>query len=134
MEDKILAYALERPTHGPQRVANELRLQSVNVSSSGVRGVWLRHDLETAHKRLLRLERHTRETPMVLTENQVRLLERHSPEFRCGHVESSRPGELLNQDTFYWGTLKGVGKVYVRSSSMLSARLASPGSTRRRCP
>jgi transposase InsO family protein len=24
------------------------------------------------------------------------------------------PGELLNQDTFYWGTLKGVGKVYVQ--------------------
>jgi hypothetical protein len=29
-------------------------------------------------------------------------------------VEASRPGELLNQDTFYWGTLKGVGKVYVQ--------------------
>lgn len=24
------------------------------------------------------------------------------------------PGGLLNQDTFYWGTLKGVGKVYVQ--------------------
>jgi hypothetical protein len=31
-----------------------------------------------------------------------------------GIVESSAPGELLNQDTFYWGTLKGVGKVYVQ--------------------
>jgi transposase InsO family protein len=30
------------------------------------------------------------------------------------HIESSAPGELLNQDTFYWGTLKGVGKVYVQ--------------------
>ena len=29
-------------------------------------------------------------------------------------MEASRPGELLNQDTFYWGTLKGVGKVYVQ--------------------
>jgi len=29
-------------------------------------------------------------------------------------VEASRPGELLNQDTFFWGTLKGVGKVYVQ--------------------
>lgn len=114
IEDKILAYALERPTHGPQRVANELRLQNINVSSGGVRGVWLRHDIETAHKRLLRLERHTRETPFVLTEAQLRLLERHSVDFRCRHVESSRPGELLNQDTFYWGTLKGVGKVYVQ--------------------
>jgi transposase InsO family protein len=50
----------------------------------------------------------------VLTEQQIRLLERHSIDFRCRHVEASRPGELLNQDTFYWGTLKGVGKVYVQ--------------------
>ena len=42
------------------------------------------------------------------------MLERHSVDFRCRHIEASRPGELLNQDTFYWGTLKGVGKVYVQ--------------------
>ena len=42
------------------------------------------------------------------------LLERHSVDFRLRHVESSRPGELLNQDTFYWGSSKGVGKVYVQ--------------------
>jgi len=34
--------------------------------------------------------------------------------FQCWHIESSRPSELLNQDAFYWGTLKGVGKVYVQ--------------------
>ncbi len=50
----------------------------------------------------------------VLSEEQIALLERHSTDFRCRHVEASRPGELLNQDTFYRGTLKGVGKVYVQ--------------------
>lgn len=79
-----------------------------------MRGVWLRHDLETRFKRLLRLEASARETTIALSEEQVRLLERHSSEFRDRHVESSRPGELINQDTFYWGTLKGVGKVYVQ--------------------
>jgi transposase InsO family protein len=49
----------------------------------------------------------------VLLEEQIELLERHSVDFRCRHVETERPGELLNRDTFYWGTLKGVGKVYV---------------------
>jgi transposase InsO family protein len=114
IEEKILAYALDRPTHGAQRVANELRLQGFDVSPSGVRGVWLRHDLETRTKRLLRLERHAQEETIVLSEAQIELLERHSPDFRCRHIEVSRPGELLNQDTFYWGTLKGVGKVYVQ--------------------
>jgi transposase InsO family protein len=114
IEARILDYALTKPTHGAQRVANELRLQGLTVSSSGVRGVWLRHDLETRTKRLLRLERTASDTTFVLTDDQVRLLERHSVDFRCRHVEATRPGELLNQDTFFWGTLKGVGKVYVQ--------------------
>jgi hypothetical protein len=33
-------------------------------------------------------------------------------DFRRRHAEVSRPGELLNQEKFYWSTLKGVGKVY----------------------
>src|SRR5262249_2200913 len=114
VEQRILDYALAYPTHGAQRVANERRVEGGNVGPSGVRGVWLRHDLETRHKRLLRLERVSQDTAFVLSEEQIHLLERHSVDFRCRHVESSRPGELLNQDTFYWGTLKGVGKVYVQ--------------------
>jgi transposase InsO family protein len=114
VEERILDYSLTFPTHGATRTANELRLQGVTVSGSGVRGVWLRHDLETRHKRLLKLEAKARDTTYVLTEAQLTLLERVSPEFQSRHVESSRPGELLNQDTFYWGTLKGVGKVYVQ--------------------
>ena len=115
IEARILAYGLDHPTHGAQRVANQLRLDGITVSPSGVRGVWLRHDLETRLKRLLRLEQAVaQDTTLVLAEEQVRLLERHRVDFRCRHVEASQPGELLNQDTFYWGTLKGVGKVYVQ--------------------
>ena len=99
---------------GPQRVANQLRLEDVNVSAGGVRGVWLRHDLETRTSACSASSAtpgdHLRPQPT----NRSRLLERHSSDFRCRHVEASRPGELLNQDTFYWGTLKGVGKVYVQ--------------------
>src|SRR5690348_8413709 len=86
VEKRILDYSLQFPTQGPQRVANQLRLENVVVSAGGVRGVWLRHDIETRHKRLLRLERHARETTFVLTDAQVRLLERHSSEFRTRHV------------------------------------------------
>ncbi len=114
IEKRILDFSLQQPTRGPQYVANQLRLDNVNVSAGGVRGVWLRHDIETRHKRLMRLERHAREKTFVLSDAQIRLLERHSSDFRSRHVEASRPGELLNQDTFYWGTLKGVGKVYVQ--------------------
>jgi transposase InsO family protein len=114
IEEKILEFCLKEPTYGAQRVSNELRLQNVDVGPSGVRGVWQRHNLETRHRRLLKLERVSQEETIVLSDEQIRLLERHSVDFRCRHVEAKRPGELLNQDTFYWGTLKGVGKVYVQ--------------------
>jgi transposase InsO family protein len=114
IEERILQLALDKPTYGAQRIANELRLQGLNVGPSGVRGVWMRHNIETRSRRLLRLEQASQETTLVLSEEQIRLLERHSVDFRCRHVEASRPGELLNQDTFFWGTLKGVGKVYVQ--------------------
>jgi len=114
IEAEILRYVLERPTWGQNRIANELRLKGHQVSPGGVRNVWLRHELETRHRRLLRLEAAAQDQTFVLSAEQVLLLERHSVDFRCRHVESSRPGELLNQDTFYWGTLKGVGKVYVQ--------------------
>ena len=53
------------PTHGAERVANELRLQGVTRQSGGVRGVWLRHDLgdapqASAAARAARAETHLR--------------------------------------------------------------------------
>ena len=77
IEERILALCLEHPTWGAQRIANELRLKGVNVSSTGVRGVWLRHDLAHRHQRLLRLEKQARGETIMLSEKQIRLLERH---------------------------------------------------------
>ena len=57
IETAILDHALAHPCHGPMRVAQELMLRGIQVSSGGVRGVWQRHGLLTRHDRLLRLER-----------------------------------------------------------------------------
>ena len=115
VEEAILAHSLEFPTQGPLRVAQELTLKGVQVSSGGVRGVWSRHQLLTKHERLLRLERTVAEQQMQLTEEQVRLLERFSPEFRERHIETGHTGDLVAVDTFFVGTLKGVGRVYLQS-------------------
>lgn len=50
-----------------------------------------------------------------LTEEQIRLLEKANPCIRERHVESQYPGQLLCQDTFYVGRLKGVGRVYLQA-------------------
>ncbi|WP_235896769.1 helix-turn-helix domain-containing protein, partial [Oceanidesulfovibrio marinus] len=87
VEQAILDYCLAHPTYGPLRVAQQLVLQGVQVSSGGVRGVWSRHGLLTRHERLLRLEKSVRAQRLELSDEQIRVLERFSPEFRDRHIE-----------------------------------------------
>jgi transposase InsO family protein len=115
VEKAILQYALDYPTHGPLRVAQSLCLEGVQVSSGGVRGVWQRHNLLTRHERLLRLEEHVGKQAIRLTDEQVRLLERFSPEFRERHIETRFTGDLVAVDTFMVEHLKGVGRVYLQT-------------------
>lgn len=124
VEQAILQHSLDHPTHGAQRVADELLLNGVQVSSGGVRGVWSRHGLSSKHERLLRLEETARKRKLKLTEEQIRALERFDPEFRERQIEVHYPGELVAVDTFYVGTLKGVGKVYLQSVLDCFSRVA----------
>jgi transposase InsO family protein len=113
IETAVAAFALEQPAFGQVRVSNELRKRGTFVSPSGVRSVWLRHDLESFKKRLVALEKHVAATGEVLTEAQVVALERKQDDdvAHC-EIETAHPGYLGSQDTFYVGTLKGVGRVY----------------------
>ncbi len=113
IEGAVAAFALEQPAFGQVRVSNELRKRGVFVSPSGVRSVWLRRDLESFKKRLVALEKHIAATGEVLTEAQVVALERKQDDDAAhGEIETAHPGYLGSQDTFYVGTLKGVGRVY----------------------
>jgi transposase InsO family protein len=124
IEEAILAHSLDHPGHGALRVSHELMLKGVQVSSTGVRGVWGRHGLLTKHQRLLRLEKSVSGTKIALTDEQIRLLERFSPEFRERHIETRHTGELVAVDTFFVGHLKGVGKVYLQSAIDCHSRYA----------
>ena len=93
-EQAILDYSLQYPTHGPLRVAQQLVLRGIQVSSGGVRGVWSRHNLLSRHERLLRLESSVREQSFELSSEQVILLERFGPEFRERHIETRHSGDL----------------------------------------
>lgn len=115
VEEAILTYCLDHPTQGCLRVAQQLALKGIQVSSSGVRGVWSRHKLLTKSERLLRLENTVHKQRIKLSDEQIRLLERFSPEFRERHIETHHTGELVAVDTFFVGTLKGVGRVYLQS-------------------
>jgi len=113
IEEKVLDLAFEQPAWGQQRASNQLRKEGIFISPGGVRSVWLRHDLHTFKLRLKALEAKVAQEGLVLTEEQLTALERAKQEKEAhGEIETEHPGYLGAQDTFYVGTLKGVGRIY----------------------
>ena len=113
VERAVVELAIEDPSLGQVRASNTLRQRGTFISAAGVRCVWLRHDLETFKKRLKALEELVAKTGEVLTERQLRCMERAKEEkIAWGEIETEHVGYLGAQDTFYVGTLKGVGRVY----------------------
>lgn len=112
-EQAVLVHAVDYPAHGQARTSNELRKQGVFVSGSGVRSIWLRHNLENFKKRLAALEEKVEREGIILTDEQVAALEKKKQDDEaCGEIETHHPGYLGSQDTFYVGNLKGVGRIY----------------------
>jgi len=113
IESAVVDFAIAQPAYGQLRVSNELKKKGIFISPGGVRSIWQRHDLETFAKRLKALEAKSAQDGLVYTESQLAALEKSKQEKEShGEIESDHPGYLGAQDTYYVGTIKGVGRIY----------------------
>ena len=113
VEQAVVELSFEYPSYGQKRASDTLRQRGIFISAAGVRCVWLRHNLQTFQLRLKALEKRVAETGEVLTEAQLRALEKAKEEkVAWGEIETEHVGYLGSQDTFYVGTIKGVGRIY----------------------
>ena len=115
-EAAVLQHAIDFQANGQLRDSNELRKAGVFISSSGVRCIWIRNNLESFKKRLTSLEKKSAEENFILTERQLAALERkQDDDLAYGEIETAHSDYLGSQDTFYVGNIKGVGCIYQQS-------------------
>jgi transposase InsO family protein len=125
IEQAVIELAIENPALGQLRASQTLQQQGIIVSSSGVRSIWMRNDLETLKKRLKALETKSAQDGILLTENQLVALEKAKAVKEAhGEIETEHPGYLGSQDTYYVGNLKGVGRIYQQTFVDTYSRVA----------
>ena len=125
IEETVIEFATEFPAYGQLRAANELSKRGILVSSSGIRSIWVRNNLETLKKRLKALEAKVAQDGIILTETQLQALEKAKAEKEAhGEIESEHPGYLGSQDTYYVGTIKGIGRIYQQTFVDTYSRVA----------
>jgi transposase InsO family protein len=114
VEEAVVKIATDYPAYGQKRASNELKKRGIFVSPGGMRFIWQRHDLENFKKRLSALETLlAANQSQILTEAQLQALEKAQEQRETeGEIETAHPGYLGAQDTYYVGTIKGIGRIY----------------------
>ena len=111
--------------------------RGLSISPAGVRCVWQRRDLTTLRRRLKALAAKAAQAGVILTAAQLTALEKAQADKEAhGEFERECPGYCGAQDTFYVGTLKGVGRTYQQTVTTLTQKSPLPSSmtARRRSP
>ena len=104
LEKVILDYSYHHPAHGPMSISLNLKLKGIDVGKTSVYNVLKRNGINLRKDRFQKLQVGEN---IVISKHQF---DRESSKRRS--VKTKAPGYLVAIDTYYIGTLKGIGRIY----------------------
>ncbi|GIU29997.1 helix-turn-helix domain-containing protein [Shewanella schlegeliana] len=114
VEEQVIEIALDYPNYGQAKVAELLTARGCCISASGVRTIWLRHNLETKKNRLLAL--HTKlQQDQLLKPNEHHIEQIYKLAPNDSNFECLYPGDICVQDTYDLGVITPLGQLYLHS-------------------
>lgn len=110
IKQQILNYIIEYPTHGPDRIADEFRLKGIQISSITIYNFLKKNGLNKRLDRMFYAQ--SQQNVGIYTNRYIRENVKKTP----NHIEAYYTGELIGIDTFYIGTIKGLGRIYQKTA------------------
>jgi len=104
IEKAILDFSQKHPAAGPQRISDELRQEGILVGKTEAYNALKRHKLNHKKYRYLRIQ-----DSNIIAKNPY---QREITARKRNSIKTKAPGYLINIDTFYVGTIKGIGRIY----------------------
>lgn len=112
----VINLSIEHPGWGCIRLSRALQEQGIAISPPTVQRILNKNNLKDKTALTLQLETWAVQKQQSLTPDQAALIEKFNPCFRERFQESSRPGEILVQDTFLIGKFHEVDKLYLQTA------------------
>src|SRR5450830_1287216 len=106
LEKQMLTFIKEDPPYGPERTGAERTSVGGSVGHTGIYNILEKKGLTTAKARLEWVGKVSGE---ITTQDERT---RDKEKAKKNHVEANYAGQLIGQDTFYIGCLKGIGRIY----------------------
>jgi transposase InsO family protein len=110
----IKALSVEHPGWGCIRISRALKGRGIAISPPTVQSILNKHNLRDKTERAMQLEERAVRESLVLSAEQMAMVEKVNPCFRERFHESLRPGELLVQDICFVGSFQEIGKTYLQ--------------------
>jgi hypothetical protein len=113
VESAVHKLALDHPEYGQQKASAILKARNIVVSPSGIRSIWIRHDLETRGKRSQAIRALILQDGLAPNPQQLAVIDNISKSAKPDALETGGPGFLCLHGLEPLGNIAGIGPVYL---------------------